>query len=90
MKNYAKSLHEIFKQHMFWIFVRIASEIGQNVYLEYLWVRFSKCYDTQVSFTGPSWPSCFFLPENIFQIKSPYTTYLKSPISILGMSCHAI
>ena len=26
MRNYAKTLHDIFKQHMFWIFVRIASE----------------------------------------------------------------
>ena len=25
MKNYAKTLHKIFKQHMFWIFIRIAS-----------------------------------------------------------------
>ena len=25
MRNYAKVLHKIFKQHMFWIFVRIAS-----------------------------------------------------------------
>ena len=33
--------------------------LGQNVCLDHLWVRFSKCYDTQVSITGPSWPSCF-------------------------------
>ena len=32
--------------------------LGQNVFLDHLWVRFSKCYDTQVSVTGPSWLSC--------------------------------
>ena len=26
MRNYAKTLHKIFKQHVFWIFVSIASE----------------------------------------------------------------
>ena len=26
MRNYAKTLHKIFKQHMFWILVRIASD----------------------------------------------------------------
>ena len=31
--------------------------LDQNVCLDHLWVRFSKCYDTQVSVTGPSWPS---------------------------------
>ena len=33
--------------------------LGQNVFLDHLWVRLSKCHDTQVSVTGPSWPSCF-------------------------------
>ena len=30
MRNYAKTMHNIFKQHMFWIFVRIASERGDS------------------------------------------------------------
>ena len=37
----------------------IIMNLGQNVCLGHLWVRFSKCYDTQVSVTVPSWPSCF-------------------------------
>ena len=32
--------------------------LGQNLCLDHFYVRFSKCYDTQVSDTGPSWPSC--------------------------------
>ena len=35
--------------------------LGQNVCLDHLWVRFSKCYDTQVNNTGPSWPYCILL-----------------------------
>ena len=41
-------------------FYIIIMNLGQNVCLDHLWVRFSKCYDTQVSVTGPSWSSCFF------------------------------
>ena len=36
--------------------------LGQNVCLDYFWVRF---YDTQMSDTGPSWPS-FFLKNSRF------------------------
>ena len=36
----------------------IIMNLGQNVCLDHLWVRFSECYDTQVSVTGQSWPSC--------------------------------
>ena len=36
--------------------------IGQNVCLDQFQVRFS-CYDTQVSITGPSWPSYSVSPE---------------------------
>ena len=35
--------------------------LGQNVCRDHLWVRFSKCYDTQVSVKGPSWLSCLHL-----------------------------
>ena len=34
MRNYAKTLHNIFKQHMFWIFVRIASEEAILTYIQ--------------------------------------------------------
>ena len=37
----------------------IIMNLGQNVCLDDLWVGFSKCYDTQLSITGPSWLSCF-------------------------------
>ena len=30
MRNYARILHKHFKQHMFWIFVRIAEEIRKK------------------------------------------------------------
>ena len=36
-----------------------ASDLGLHCFpVTLLWVRFSMCYDTQVSVTGPSWPSC--------------------------------
>ena len=37
----------------------IILNFDQNVFLGQFLVRFSKCYDTQVSVTGPSWPSWF-------------------------------
>ena len=36
MRNYAKTLHKIFKQHMFWIFVRIASLRHSNKYSKHI------------------------------------------------------
>ena len=39
----------------------IIMNLGQNVCLDHLWVGFSQCYDTQVSITGPSWPSCYVM-----------------------------
>ena len=42
----------------------IIMNLSQNVCHDHFWVRFSKCYDTQVSNTGPSWPSCCMLDHN--------------------------
>ena len=39
--------------------------LGQNVCLDHLWVRFSKCYDTQVSVTGRHSPLVIF----VFKLK---------------------
>ena len=36
MRNYARILHLNFKQHMFWIFVRIASLISSTKYPEHM------------------------------------------------------
>ena len=41
----------------------IIMNLGQNVCLDHLWVRSSKCYDTQVSVTGLSWHSCSLSPR---------------------------
>ena len=56
--------------------------LGQNVCLEYLWVRFSKCYYTQVSFTGPSWPSCYYTVV-VFCVCVVCDFKNKSPIFVL-------
>ena len=36
MRNYARLLHQNFKQHMFWIFVRIASLGNSNKYPKHI------------------------------------------------------
>ena len=36
MRNYAKTLHKIFRQHMFWIFVRIAQGGYSNKYPKHI------------------------------------------------------
>ena len=37
----------------------IIMNFGHNVFLDQFLVRFCKYHDTQVSVTGPSWPSCW-------------------------------
>ena len=43
----------------------IIMNFNQNVCLDQFYVRFTKCYDTQVSITGPSWPSCLIIADNL-------------------------
>ena len=40
--------------------------LGQNFCCDDFWVRFSECYDTQVSITEPLWPSCFLFSVVFF------------------------
>ena len=43
---------------MVYCLIYVIMNLGLTVCLDDFWVRFSKCYDTQVSVTGPLWPFC--------------------------------
>ena len=61
--------------------------LGQNVCLDHLWVRFSKCCDAHASVTGQSWLFCLvFFPEKTRLVIS----CKSSARQVINMKCQAL